>query len=330
MRTLRTLAAAGALVLAVTACTASPTKPVSDTTPSASPTPTETTPPDPGPRPRVGGCHLLSFGQAVAVVGRTEPVRCRRKHTAETYFVGRLELGTKAGHVRRVDSRAAQRQARSTCTARLPQHLGRTPRELRLSMAQSVWFTPSPQRAEAGADWFRCDVVAVAGPRRLQPLPRSTKGFGDAPARRDVRDRRSRHEGVPGVGCGAKHAWLAVATVDIPGRRLPTKQAVADRMEGPCGDAARSRAADPLDFTWSQESPTRSSGTRASATGSAGCPPESRRSPARRRGPGRRRCRSRRRPTAPPTRAAAWPGCRRCGRPRRRAGGRWRWRRPWH
>jgi hypothetical protein len=28
-------------------------------------------------------------------------------------------------------------------------------------------------------------------------------------------------------------------------------------MEGPCGDVARARAADPLDFTWSQEVPTR-------------------------------------------------------------------------
>ncbi|HEV2797943.1 MAG TPA: septum formation family protein, partial [Nocardioides sp.] len=186
MRALRVLAAAGALALALTACTGSPpTEPASVSTPSPSdpPTPTETTPPpDPGPRPRVGECHLLSFGQAVAVVGRTEPVRCKRKHTAETYFVGRLRRETKAGRVRRVDSRAAQLQARSTCSARLPRHLGRTPRELRLTMAQSVWFTPSPQRAEAGADWFRCDLVAVAGPRRLLVLPRSTKGWGDAPA----------------------------------------------------------------------------------------------------------------------------------------------------
>ena len=180
---MRTVLALAAVALALSACTSSPTKPVSDSTPSPStPTATESTPPpDPGPRPKVGECHLLSFNQAVSVVGRTEPVACKRRHTAETYFVGRLRLATKAGHVRRVDSRAAQRQARTTCTARLPRHLGRTPRELRLTLAQAVWFTPSPARAEA----------------------------------------------------------------------------VADRMEGPCGDAARARAGDPLDFTWSQESPSR-------------------------------------------------------------------------
>ena len=256
---MRAVLALGALVLAVSGCSSSPTEPVSDSTPSPSSSATaiETTdPPDPGPRPRVGECHLLSFGQAVNVVGSTEPVTCKRKHTAQTYFVGRLELETKAGHVRRVDSRAAQEQARSTCSARLARHLGRTPRELRLTMARSVWFTPPPKRAEAGADWFRCDVVVVAGPRRLLTLPRATKGLGDAPA---VAMCATAAPGTPAfrrVGCAAKHAWKAVSSVDIPGKKLPPRTAVADRMDGPCGDAARASAADPLDFTWSQESPT--------------------------------------------------------------------------
>ncbi|MBL0749649.1 septum formation family protein [Nocardioides baculatus] len=255
---MRTLVALAALVLALSGCTSSPTKPVSDTpSPSASTTPTETTPPpDPGPTPKVGECHLLSFGQAVNVVGRTEPVKCKRKHTAETYFVGRLKLATKAGHVRRVDSQAAQKQARTTCAARLPKHLGRTPRELRLTLARSVYFTPPPQRAEAGADWFRCDVVVVAGPRRLLTLPRATKGFGAAPAVAMCATAAPGTTAFKRVGCAAKHAWRAVSTVDLPGKRLPSKGAVADLMDGPCGDAARESAADPLDFTWSQESPT--------------------------------------------------------------------------
>jgi hypothetical protein len=255
---LRTLAVLGVLALG-SACTSASDQPIEDQSPSteslASPT-ERPPPPDPGPRPRVGECHLLTFGQAVAVVGRTEPVGCKRKHTAETYLVGRLRLETKTGHVRRVDSRAAQRQARSACSARLPKHLGRTPRELRLTMAQSVWFTPSPHRAEAGADWFRCDVVAVAGPRRLLVLPRRTKGWGDAPVVAMCATAAPGTKAFRRVGCGARHAWVAVSTVDIPGKDLPAKAAVADRMEGPCGDVARSRAGDPLDFTWSQESPT--------------------------------------------------------------------------
>lgn len=244
------------LVLAVTACTATPTEPDRGPQPAASSTPTETTPPDPGTTPEVGECRDLSFAQAVAVVGRTETVPCRRRHTAETYFVGRLDLRTASGFTRRVDSRAAQRQARTTCTARLPRHLGVSPRELRLRMAQAVWFTPSPQRAEAGADWFRCDVVAVAAPRQLLQLTRRTKGWGDAPALSMCATAAPGTPAFRRVACSTDRAWVAVSTVDIAGRELPRQRAVADRMESTCRDAARARADDPLDFTWTQETPT--------------------------------------------------------------------------
>lgn len=260
MSRLRILAVlAAALVLA--GCTSSPTAgPADDPAPassSSSPAP-EAAPPDPGPRPQVGECHALSFGQAVAVVGRTEPVPCRRKHTAQTYFVGRLDLETEAGFTRRVDSQAAQRQMRRACTGRLPRHLGLSARDLRLSMAQAVWFTPSPRRAEAGADWFRCDVVAVAAPRKLLLLPRRTKGWGDAPVLAMCATAAPGTKAFKRVGCGARHAWRASSTVDLPGTgRLPKQADIAARMESTCRDSARALAEDPLDFTWAQESPTK-------------------------------------------------------------------------
>ena len=193
--------------------------------------------PDPGPRPKVGECHALSFRQALAVVGRTEPVACRKEHTAQTYFVGRLRLETPAGSTRRVDSDAAQRQARTTCLARLPRHLGVTPRDLRLTMAQAVWFTPSPQRAEAGADWFRCDVVAVASPRRLLQLPRRTQGWGGAPVVAMCATASPGTKAFRRVACGARHTWLAVSTVDIPG----SEAACPGRARGPDGRPVRRR-----------------------------------------------------------------------------------------
>ena len=248
-----------AVVVLATGCTSPSPEPAAEPSPSPTPTPTptETVPPDPGPTPKVGQCHALTFRQALAVVGRTEPSACGRRHTAQTYFVGRLRLETPAGRTRRVDSDAAQRQARTTCLGRLPRHLGVAPRELRLTMAQAVWFTPSPQRAEDGADWFRCDVVAVAAPRQLLTLPRRTAGWGRAPVVAMCATAAPGTKAFRRVACGQEHAWVAVATVDIPGRKPPTQGAVAARMDGPCGDAARARAADPLDFTWSQESPTK-------------------------------------------------------------------------
>lgn len=249
------VALAATLVLA--GCTSTADAPVDEPAPASStptPEPTATTPPDPGPTPVLGECHALTFRQALAVVGRTAPVPCRKRHTAQTYFVGTLDLTTGAGFTRRVDSRAAQRQMRTACTRRLPRHLGRTPRELRLSMVRAVWFTPSPARAEAGADWFRCDVVAVASPRELLRLPRRTKGWG-APAMCATAAPGTR--GFDRVACSRQHSWKAVATVDIPGGRLPGAAAIAERMDPACRDVAAGSADDPLDFTWSQESPTR-------------------------------------------------------------------------
>ncbi len=259
-RSLRALLAGVAVVAALTGCSSGGAGPDDATAPSSSSTPdatTETTnPPDPGPRPRVGECHALSFRQAVTVAGRTAPVPCRRRHTAETYFVGRLDLTTKAGHTRRPDSRAAQDQARDTCTARLPRHLGRTPGQLRLSMAEAVWFTPSPAHAAAGARWFRCDVVVVAAPRTLLALPRRTQGWSEAPGTAMCATAAPGTRAFRRVTCQSTHSWVAISTVDIPGARLPREAAIADRMEAPCRDAARARAGATLDLTWSQESPT--------------------------------------------------------------------------
>ena len=243
--------------LVLSGCTSPPSEPADEPespSPSTETSSAETAPPDPGPTPEVGECHALTFRQAVAVVGRTAPVACRRKHTAETYFVGRLDLTTKAGFTRRVDSQAAQRQMRTACTSRLPRHLGRTPRELRLTMVRAVWFTASTNRAAAGADWFRCDVVAVAAPRRLLDLPRRTRGWEAVPAMCATSAPGTR--GFRRVTCGAQHSWRAVSTVDIPGARLPRAGVVAERMDSTCRDAAASSADDPLDFSWSQESPT--------------------------------------------------------------------------
>lgn len=263
MTALRALITCLVTALVLTGCSGTPPEPAASPAPaesaSATPTPTETptVPPDPGPTPKVGQCHALSFRQAVAVVGRTEPVACPRKHTAQTYFVGRLRLETPAGNTRRVDSDAAQRRARETCTSRLPRHLGVGPIELRLKMAQAVWFTPSPKHAEAGADWFRCDVVAVAAPRQLLTLPRQTKGWGQAAVIAMCATAAPGTKAFRRVGCGAPHAWLAVATVDLAGKTLPSPAVITERMESTCREAARSRADDPLDFAWSQESPTK-------------------------------------------------------------------------
>ncbi|MCY7400118.1 MAG: septum formation family protein [Nocardioides sp.] len=247
-----------AFAVVLAGCSSSPQSPAPvGTAPSSSDSslaPTETVEPDPGPRPKVGECHALSWAQAVAPQTRVDPVRCRAPHTAETFAVGRLDLDT--GRLQ-VDSDRVQQRVQSACNERLPRHLGAAPRDVRLTMAQAVWFTPDVEQVEAGARWFRCDVVVVASQRALRRLPLSTKGLAGAPGIAMCAGAEPGTKAFARVACGSPHSWVAVSTVDLPGARLPGPARVQTRMDPVCRDAARARASDPLSFTWSQESPTR-------------------------------------------------------------------------
>lgn len=249
------LAALAGLALVLPGCTTSaPEQPETSPSPSSS---TPSAPPTPEqPRPQVGECHRLSPRTAVAPTTQLPPVTCKRPHTAETIFVGRLDLRQK-GRTLAVDSPAVQGQPAAVCPRRAAGHLGVTPVEMRLTMARAVWFTPTVADAEAGADWYRCDVVVVAAPDVLMRLPRRTAGSGDLPAIAMCATAEPGTKAFERVACARKHAWKAVATVDLPGPRLPDAGVVADRMEPACRAAAQERSDDPLEFRWAEERPTK-------------------------------------------------------------------------
>jgi hypothetical protein len=223
---------------------------------SAAPSPTPSVEVDLPPRPRAGECHRLSLDEATAPTNEAAPVPCRKRHTAVTFHVGQLDLVDR-GHRLAVDSRAAQAQPRRVCTRRLSSHLGITGAEFRLTMAQTVWFTPTVEEAAAGADWFRCDLVVVSRPGKLAPLPARTRGLGTSPTIAMCATSRPGAKEFARVACRQDHAWRAVATVDLPGPRFPSLQAVSAAMSDRCRDLARDHSDDPLDFDWSEERPTR-------------------------------------------------------------------------
>ncbi|HXH79488.1 septum formation family protein [Nocardioides sp.] len=211
----------------------------------------------PAPRPARNGCHRLTLAQAVAPAVSGTAVSCAAKHTSHTYKIGRLPL-VSSGHLLAVDSPSVQSSVADTCTSLLGAHVGGTPEEVRLSMVEAIWFTPSVTDAAAGADWFRCDVVALAGAGRLAPLPRSSMGMVGASDRFAMCGTASpdaaSFERVP---CSSAHSWVAVSTVPLAGKAYPSVAAASVQMESACRSAARSRAEDPLDFTWSEERPSR-------------------------------------------------------------------------
>ncbi len=227
----------------------------STSSPSATPS---TTPSVELPKPPVrGACYQLDHAAALAPTVTAATVACTKKHTAQTYFVGRLEL-VADGHLLTVDSDRAEAQVATACRDRFADHVGGDPR---LSVLNPVWFTATVEQSDAGADWFRCDVVALGGSDTLAPLPPKTKKLLDSSEGRArfglCSDASPTTRGTQQVPCADPHQWRAILAVDLPGPGYPTQVRASDVMRTPCADAARDVAADQLNVKWSEARPTK-------------------------------------------------------------------------
>lgn len=243
------------VVLLAVGCTADERQPDSPA-PSAAPKPTAT----PVPLPEDGACYRLSFQDVLAPSNRAPEVPCRDEHTSMTYDVGTLDRVVD-GHLLAVDSDRVLDRLAERCPERLADLVGGTRDQARLSMLRPVWFTPTLAQADAGADWFRCDVIAVAGQERLAPLPRRLSGALDSEEGRRTWGMcgtdKPDSEAFERVLCSAPHSWRAVAVVDFEPGKYPGEDTVRDRGQTPCEDAGRAVADDALNFRWGYEWPTR-------------------------------------------------------------------------
>lgn len=230
--------------------------------PTPSATPSQTPPPSAteARRPKKGACHRVSFDDAVAPTAALASVPCSKAHTSETYAVGTV-ANLVDGHLLAIDSERVQRQVATTCPDALSAAAGGTPSDLRLSMLRSVWFTPTVAQSDAGADWYRCDVVALAGSDQLTRVTTSLVGVLDTPEGREAYGMcgtagpdDSDFERVP---CGEQHSWRAFSVVTLPNGDYPGRAAIASAGEAPCKDGASDIADDPLDYEWAFEGPDR-------------------------------------------------------------------------
>jgi hypothetical protein len=249
------LATLGCLVL-LAGCTG-------DDEPSADPTPTPTPTVLPSatqaPVPADRACYQLGYDEALAPTHAGTALDCAADHTSQTYAVGRLDV-LADGHLLAVDSARVRRQVAADCPARLGDFVGGTLEDQRLSMLRAVWFTPTVEESDAGADWFRCDVIAVAAPDRLATLDGPLRDVLDRPAGRDrfgmCGTAAPDAAGFTRVACAEEHSWRAVAVVELPEGDYPGEAAVRERGQTPCEEAGLDAADDPLDYQWGYEWPT--------------------------------------------------------------------------
>ncbi len=253
------MASLAAAALLLTACSSGDSEPPAST-PAPTPSISVSVAPQAPRAPAVGSCHALDLEQATQPVDTTRAVPCSRAHTSVTISVGQIDP-VQDGHLLALDSSAVRAQLAKACPSTLPASLGGSRTTQRLSRLDVVWFGPSLEQADAGANWYRCDVVALRSKGTLLRLPRSMKGVLDADGALDrfgtcgtsAPDRR----GFERVACSEPHTWRAVDVIEIdPGARYLAKDAGAE-ADSSCKDVAADRAGGSLKFTWSFEWPTK-------------------------------------------------------------------------
>ena len=226
------------------------------------------TPPVVPPAPRQAACYRLSPGQLTQPTNASRAVSCRGRHTAQTIYVGRLDTVVD-GHAVAVDSATVQRQLSTVCPRKLQEFVGGSTGTRRLSRFNVVWYSPTLDQSDQGADWFRCDVIAFAGRDQLAALPGTQRlrgVLGDARALSDYGLCGTAAPGARGferVICGRTHSWRAIDTIDIAGgSKYPGATSVRKAGDSACKDRARARSGDTLKFRYGWEWPSREQWSR--------------------------------------------------------------------
>jgi hypothetical protein len=271
--------ALAALLLA--GCSGSPAAdPEPSSTPSASPSPSSSspsaatsTPPVVPAAPKRSACYRLTTEQLTKPTNASAPVPCSGRHTTQTIYVGTLDTVVD-GHAVAVDSATVQKQLMETCPRKLDAYVGGSARTRDLSRFNVVWFSPTLEQSDQGADWFRCDVIAFAGRDQLVSLPGPKKLQGVLDSAKALDEYGLCGTSDPGargferVICGERHSWRAVDTIAISGgAKYPGVSAVRKAGDSDCKDLAQSRADDTLKFRYGWEWPTREQWARGQRFG---------------------------------------------------------------
>jgi hypothetical protein len=251
-------------LLALTSCQSDEKEPAATPTPTSTPTPTPVVAAPPPAPPEVGACYRLSYDKAVAPTNDDTPVPCAKGHTTQTYAVGQLDL-VAGGHLLAVDSAAVRQQVAQRCPGKLPAYVGATDEQLRLSLLRPVWFTPTIEQSDAGAAWYRCDVIAVTGDKQVAKIDHNISEALEKPeGRTEFAMCGTAQPGTASfsrVLCREDHSWKAITVVDLTklakNGAYPGEDAVKGAGQDVCQEAARSIASDALDYQWGYEWPTK-------------------------------------------------------------------------
>jgi len=212
------------------------------------------------PEPREGACHDLSNHQVSRAHDKQRPIKCRKEHTTQTYYVGRFKVDTFADQT--PDTAAIAAFVTPKCTRHFKRWVGGDRVTRALTRVHPVWFVPTTRDIKRGADWFRCDVLVSATDKRLDELPRDSEGMLDSDSALDEYGLCSR--GSPDgphsktVICSQPHTWRAFDMMRMRGYKSDDYPSREQRRASAkhCQDQARVQLDYPLEWRYGWQPPT--------------------------------------------------------------------------
>ena len=177
--------------------------------------------------PEKGACRVLEPSDVSKSSDDSPTVPCDQPHTAETYVVA--ELGAELAEAEYDDPQLAS-EAYRRCSRDFSRFTGADESLALRTVLSWAWFRPTEEAWEAGARWFRCDVVGGSDTSAtLVNLPRTAKGvlLGIPPDRWMACVAGDKVAGAAQLPCTEPHQWRAATTIvvgdekdEFPGDRL--------------------------------------------------------------------------------------------------------------
>jgi hypothetical protein len=177
--------------------------------------------------PDLGACRLLAPDDVAQPSNSSATVSCDQPHTAETYAVG--SLPTQYADAAYADSDVAAYAYRA-CSTKFIDFTGADESLAMRTILSWAWFRPTEDAWNAGARWYRCDVIGGGDQTRTYvDLPAETKGLllGRPKDEWMVCAQGATVSGSVKIPCTEKHDWRAVTTIvlgsqsdDYPGDRV--------------------------------------------------------------------------------------------------------------
>jgi len=188
--------------------------------------------------PQQGACRNLTRAELSRPTNDTPAKPCSRPHNAQTYVVGTFPASVGPGY----RSRAGAAYVYTTCRKAFLKKLDIDDAlALRVDLSWA-WFGPSRKGWDAGARWFRCDIVGGADDTaRLRALPAKLgRLFHGLPPDKWMRCRSGNDfaHATP-VPCSQAHTWRAVSAIKLgaPSDPYPGDHFSQVRARDYCADA---------------------------------------------------------------------------------------------